>query len=53
MNTKCQSTTSELAEKLAGKAGSVRARLQSLLKNSLERQEVSGHDFSRAEERHP
>jgi hypothetical protein len=43
-----QGTTSQAAEKLFKGARSVRARLYSLRKNFSGEQEVSGHDFSRA-----
>jgi hypothetical protein len=38
----------QVEEFSANRKVSIRARLQSLLKNSLEGQEVSGHEFTRA-----
>jgi hypothetical protein len=41
-------TTEQAAEKRRCAASCNRTRLQSLLQNSLKRQEVSGHEFTRA-----
>jgi len=47
--TKCQAASLLLAESLKGNARSVSKRVYCLLKDSKERHEVSGHEFTRAE----